>query len=67
MNLRAYYWAVIARLYSKFGPLKCEGRIRIVGYPVVRGARAVVVKDVPSDCVVAGNPARIPSMQKFEK
>ncbi len=43
MNLRAYYWAVIARLYSKFGPLKCEGRIRIVGYPVVRGSGRVQV------------------------
>lgn len=43
MNLRAYYWAVIARLYSKFGPLECGGRIRIVGYPVVRGSGRVQV------------------------
>lgn len=43
MNFRAYYWAVIARLYSKFGPLVCEGRIRIVGYPVVRGRGVIRV------------------------
>ena len=43
MNFRAYYWAVISRLYSKFGPLRCEGRIRIVGFPVVRGRGLVRV------------------------
>jgi NDP-sugar pyrophosphorylase family protein len=37
MTLRVYYWAVIARLYSKFGPLDCGGRIRIIGFPVVKG------------------------------
>lgn len=34
------------------------GNIRI-GNHVVIGANAVVVKDVPDGCVVAGNPARI--------
>lgn len=37
MFFRKYYWAVIARLYTKFGPLVCEGRIRIVGFPVAKG------------------------------
>lgn len=30
-----------------------------IGDNVVVGAGAVVVKDVPSNCVVAGNPAKI--------
>jgi serine acetyltransferase len=30
-----------------------------IGNNVVVGAGSVVVKDVPSDCVVAGNPAKI--------
>ena len=48
MNFRVYFWAVIARLYSKFGPLECEGRIRIVGYPVVKG-RGVIRVGAGSD------------------
>lgn len=43
MNLRAYFWAVISRLYSRLGPLECEGRIRIVGYPFVKGSGVVRV------------------------
>lgn len=31
----------------------------IIGDNVIIGAGAVVVKDVPSNCVIAGNPARI--------
>ena len=31
MNSRVYFCAVIARLYSKFDPLECEGGMRIVG------------------------------------
>lgn len=30
-----------------------------IGDEVVVGAGAVVTKDVPSNCIVAGNPARI--------
>jgi acetyltransferase-like isoleucine patch superfamily enzyme len=30
-----------------------------IGNNVVVGAGAVVVKDVPDNCIVAGNPARI--------
>ena len=48
MILRAYYWAVIARLYSKLGPLQCDGRIRIVGFPVIKG-RGVIRIGVGSD------------------
>lgn len=43
MFLQKYYWAVMARLYSKFGPIRCLGRIRIIGYPVVKGSGRVVV------------------------
>jgi acetyltransferase-like isoleucine patch superfamily enzyme len=43
MNFKLYYWAVAARLYSKFGPLRCEGRIRIVGFPVVKGRGTIRV------------------------
>lgn len=35
-----------------------------IGNNVVVGAGAVVVKDVPDNCVVAGNPARI--LRKIE-
>jgi acetyltransferase-like isoleucine patch superfamily enzyme len=34
------------------------GGVRI-GDQVVVGAGAVVTRDVPSNCIVAGNPARI--------
>lgn len=30
-----------------------------IGNNVIIGAGSVIVKDIPSDCVVAGNPARI--------
>jgi acetyltransferase-like isoleucine patch superfamily enzyme len=30
-----------------------------IGDEVIVGAGAVVTKDVPSNCIVAGNPARI--------
>jgi acetyltransferase-like isoleucine patch superfamily enzyme len=51
LRFRSVYWGVISRLYSKVGPLRCEGRIRIVGYPIVRGLGAVRVgagSDFPS-------------------
>ena len=34
------------------------GKIRI-GDNVIIGAGAVVIKDVPSNCIIAGNPAKI--------
>ena len=43
LRFRSVYWGVISRLYSKVGPLRCEGRIRIVGYPIVRGLGAIRV------------------------
>lgn len=43
MSFRAYYWALLARFYSKFGPMKCAGRIRIVGLPVVKGDGEITV------------------------
>jgi serine O-acetyltransferase len=30
-----------------------------IGDNVIVGAGSVVVKDVPSDCVIAGNPAKV--------
>jgi len=48
MRFRALYWAVVARLYSKLGPLACGGRIRIVGFPIVRG-RGIVRVGAGSD------------------
>ena len=38
-----------------------------IGDNVIVGAGSVVVKDVPSDCIVAGNPARIiRNLDKYE-
>lgn len=41
-----YLWAVLSRLYTRYGPLICEGRIRIVGFPVVKGRGTIRVGTV---------------------
>ncbi|EFK11587.1 conserved hypothetical protein [delta proteobacterium NaphS2] len=34
----------------------------VIGSNAVVGAGSVVIKDVPDDCVVAGNPAKVISV-----
>jgi acetyltransferase-like isoleucine patch superfamily enzyme len=38
----------------------------IIGQRAVVGAGSVVIKDVPPDAIVAGNPARVLRYQNFE-
>ena len=40
------------------GEFSGNGNVTI-GNNVTIGANAVVVKDIPSDCIAVGNPARI--------
>ena len=49
-----------------FAGAKIIGNVNI-GDDVVVGANAVVVKDVPSHCIVAGVPARIIKVRDNEK
>lgn len=56
--------------YGRIGPVKIGDRVFIganstilmgitIGNDVIVGAGSVVTKDIPDDCIVAGNPARI--------